>query len=316
MEPAGSGQGNDLEAHASGMRSPGLGPGGWDRTASTSLTNGLDRHGIIGAVASPLPAQIVLDQSIGNERTVQFLLLSPDSALLKVAEYYVQSLGHNVLTARRLNDAQRAMSRVHIDVVCLDSILPEEELDGFWRWVGRDGVQEMPSVIFLAPPSANMVPAGLPPFYRKGHHGLVEKPLDGAALGREISRLLASRPRQASESEVVRLGALALDCATRRLLFETGGSLTVTPTECRLLRCLMERPGEFISPEVLLRDVWGYPPDTGGAEVVRAHVSNLRRKLRSIGEDPQLLRTIPYQGYAIIVRDGVQDAARTVETSP
>ena len=227
----------------------------------------------------------------------------------------MQSLGHNVLTARRLNDAQRAMSRVHIDVVCLDSVLPEDELDGFWRWVGRDGVQEMPSVIFLAPPSASVVPAGLPPFYRKGHHGLVEKPLDGAALGREISRLLAARPRQAAESNVVRLGALALDCATRRLLFETGGSLTVTPTECRLLRCLMERPGEFIPPEVLLQDVWGYPPDTGGAEVVRAHVSNLRRKLRSIGEDPQLLRTIPYQGYAIIARDGLQASVRAVETS-
>ncbi len=227
----------------------------------------------------------------------------------------MQSLGHNVLTARRLNDAQRTMSRVHIDVVCLDSVLPDDELDGFWRWLGRDGVQDMPSVIFLAPPSASMVSAGLPPFYRKGDHGLVEKPLDGSALGREISRLLSSRPRQVAESEVMRLGTLALDCATRRLLFETGGSLTVTPTECRLLRCLMEQPGEFVSPEVLLQDVWGYPPDTGGAEVVRAHVSNLRRKLRSMGEDPQLLRTIPYQGYAIIVKDAAQAAAMTVDTS-
>ena len=63
----------------------------------------------------------------------------------------------------------------------------------------------------------------------------------------------------------------------------------------------MEQPGTYVSAEALLQQVWGFPAGTGGAEIVRAHVSNLRRKLRSHGEDPQLLRTIPYQGYAFVV---------------
>ena len=67
--------------------------------------------------------------------------------------------------------------------------------------------------------------------------------------------------------------------------------------EFKLLRCLMQRAGEFISAEELLEQVWGYAAGTGGPEIVRAHVSNVRRKLRDAGEDPLLLRTLPYKGY-------------------
>ena len=247
------------------------------------------------------------------EYAAQILLLSPDATLLQAAEQSLSSLGHHVLLATSLGQAQRKLMRVHADVICLDSVLPEDELDEFSRWLRRDGGdvnQPPPSVIFLAPPSARMVPSTLPAFYRRSDHSVVQKPLDADELVREVTRLLAARPRRETEAELLRVGPIALDGASRRLLFAAGGALAVTPTEHRLLRCLMERPGEFVSPEQLLQEVWGYPPDTGGAEVVRAHVSNLRRKLRSMGEDPQLLRTIPYQGYAIVA----EEAERAVES--
>ncbi|MCH8065423.1 MAG: response regulator transcription factor [Chloroflexi bacterium] len=244
------------------------------------------------------------------EYAAQILLLSPDATLLQAAQQSLSSLGHHVLLARSLSQAQRTLTRVRADVICLDSVLPEDELDEFSRWLRRDGDQPSPSVIFLAPPSARMVPSTLPAFYRRGDYSVVQKPLESDELVREVTRLLAARPRGETEATLLRVGPIALDGAARRLLFAAGGALAVTPTEYRLLRCLMERPGEFVSPEQLLTEVWGYPPDTGGAEIVRAHVSNLRRKLRLMGEDPQLLRTIPYQGYAIVA----EEAERTVES--
>ena len=253
---------------------------------------------------------------IGVEYAAQILLLSPDATLLQAAQQRLSSLGHHVLLARSLSQAQRTLTRVRADVICLDSVLPEDDLDKFSRWLRRagnessDGDQLRPSVIFLAPPSARMVPSTLPAFYRRDDYSVVQKPLESDELVREVTRLLAARPRGEAETALLRVGPIALDGAARRLLFAAGGALAVTPTEYRLLRCLMERPGEFVAPEQLLTKVWGYPPDTGGAEIVRDHVSNLRRKLRLMGEDPQLLRTIPYQGYAIVV----EEAERTVES--
>jgi two-component system alkaline phosphatase synthesis response regulator PhoP/two-component system response regulator RpaA len=94
-------------------------------------------------------------------------------------------------------------------------------------------------------------------------------------------------------------GHVLLDCEHSRLLFADGRSLPLTRTELALVVCLFEHDGAFVSVDELLQIVWGYSLDMGGPEVVRSHVSNVRRKLRSIGEDPQLLRTQPYRGYAI-----------------
>lgn len=77
--------------------------------------------------------------------------------------------------------------------------------------------------------------------------------------------------------------------------------MALTPIECRLVWCLMERSGEYVSTADLLRIVWGYPPD-GGSELVRAHVSNVRRKLRLVGQEG-LLRTAPYHGYGFALED-------------
>ena len=228
----------------------------------------------------------------------QLLVVSPDSTVLQAAQRCALSLGHDPFLARSLAQAQRTLTRIRVDLICLDSVLPQDETERFWRALRADHNRATPPVILLAPPSAQVVSAGLPSFFERRRDGLVSKPLDIQELAREVVRLLAAQPARGKRAELVRVGAVVLDGATQRLLFGSGGALALTPTEFRLLRSLMQQPGEFVSPEELLQQVWGYPPGTGGPEVVRAHVSNLRRKLRGMGEDPQLLRTLPFQGYA------------------
>jgi len=230
--------------------------------------------------------------------SVQLLVVSPDAPLGQVIHDYATSLGHGVFLAAGLAEARRVITRVRVDLICLDSLLPPADVERFCSVVvSPDGAR--PFVVFIAPSSMKLVPSALPACFRPDRYGVVTKPLDIDELEREMARLLAAdRPREAA---LLHAGSIALDGSTRQLLFASGGALTLTPTEYRLLRYLMERPGEFVSPDELLEKAWGYPKDTGGAEVVRAHISNVRRKLRSAGQDPQLLRNIPYQGYAISV---------------
>jgi len=65
----------------------------------------------------------------------------------------------------------------------------------------------------------------------------------------------------------------------------------------------MERADTPISLDELLENVWGHLPGTGAAEVVRAHVSNLRRKMAVLGESARLLRTLPHRGYCLLRRE-------------
>lgn len=232
--------------------------------------------------------------------SAQLLVLSPDSTLRRAALRCVESMGHTALVASTVDEAQQIMSRVQIDLVCLDSLLLEDEAEQLRRWLDAGGTNAAPPLVLLAPRSTEVAPSTVPAFLRRQGVGRVGKPLERSELVAEITRLLAERPRADDRRGLLRLGALALDAATRQLLLETGGSVALTPIEYRLLRRLMEHPGEFVSAAELLEDVWGYPHGTGGPELVRAHVSNVRRKLRLLGEDPQLLRTLPQRGYALV----------------
>ena len=64
----------------------------------------------------------------------------------------------------------------------------------------------------------------------------------------------------------------------------------------------MEKPGLILSTEELLVRVWGFHPGTGGSEVLRAHVRNLRRKLRRLPGGTELLVTVPRIGYRLTVK--------------
>lgn len=230
----------------------------------------------------------------------QLLVVSPDHTVLRVVQQCALSLGHIPITARDLLQAKRVLSRSQVDLICLDSVLPARETERFWRWVSTATEERCPQLLILAPSSAKLAPASLPAFVQPPRAALVSKPLDGSALARELTRALAERGRRAPEAELLRAGPITLDTDAHQLYFVSGGAVSLTPTEFRLVRYLMGRPGEFIGTDELSEKVWGYAAGTGGADVVRSHINNLRRKLRAAGEDPQVLRNIPYRGYGLV----------------
>ena len=62
-----------------------------------------------------------------------------------------------------------------------------------------------------------------------------------------------------------------------------GRAVELTPTEFELLRALSLNAGRVSTYDALLRQVWG-ARDAGDADLVRAFIKKLRRKLR---DDPK-----------------------------
>ena len=62
--------------------------------------------------------------------------------------------------------------------------------------------------------------------------------------------------KTASHEEILRGGDLEVNVDARRVMCG-GEPLTLTPTELKLLVALMRRAGEAVSPEELVREVWG-----------------------------------------------------------
>ncbi|GAA2035331.1 response regulator transcription factor [Pseudokineococcus marinus] len=117
------------------------------------------------------------------------------------------------------------------------------------------------------------------------------------ALLRRVERareMAAGDAPAAGRDDVLRLGALVVDRAARRVARD-GREVHLTPTEFDLLVHLGEQPGRVLTREQLMASVWDWS-DASGTRAVDSQVKTLRRKL---GAD--VVRTVHGVGYALEV---------------
>ena len=95
----------------------------------------------------------------------------------------------------------------------------------------------------------------------------------------------------------LRAGDLVLD-EERWTVHRGGTPVDLSPTEFRLLACLMRHQGTVVPKTQLLHSVWGWDY-TGQSQVVETYVSYLRRKLGRLG--PPLIYTCRGAGYVLRV---------------
>jgi two-component system OmpR family response regulator len=93
----------------------------------------------------------------------------------------------------------------------------------------------------------------------------------------------------------LRSGDLVLD-EERWTVHRAGTPVDLSPTEFRLLACLLRHQGTVVSRAQLLHTVWGWDY-TGQPQVVETYVSYLRRKLGRLG--PPLIYTCRGAGYVL-----------------
>jgi two-component system phosphate regulon response regulator PhoB len=119
-----------------------------------------------------------------------------------------------------------------------------------------------------------------------------------AILRRVRQRSDPRGPAQAGlDSSLLEVGPLRLDRRQCRVSLD-GQDVNLTPREFRLLECFMLHPGQALSREQLIEQVWG--PDYGGdSKSVDVHVLWLRRKLDVAAAKPKLFITVRGVGYRL-----------------
>ena len=91
------------------------------------------------------------------------------------------------------------------------------------------------------------------------------------------------------------VGEIVLDPA-RHLVKKAGSEVSLTPTEFRALKLLMQQPGIPISHSILLAAVWGQESEAH-LKHLRVVIGTLRKKLENDPSKPRYLTTTAYFGY-------------------
>lgn len=212
------------------------------------------------------------------------LVVEDDHGLRQILARGLREEHFDVLTASDGASALRTV-RDRVDAVVLDIGLPDSD--------GRDVCQAMrasgidaPVVFLTAHDNITDRLAG----FSAGGDDYLAKPFHLSELAARVRAAL----RRAGREPSVEVEELRLD-PVRHVLEVKGAPVTLTPTEFRLLACLMASPGTVVRRRVLLRAAW---PE--GAQVsdntLDQYLARLRRKLRE-ADSPRGIGTVRGVGY-------------------
>jgi two-component system KDP operon response regulator KdpE len=220
----------------------------------------------------------------------ELLLIDDDESLTELLGPYFSNQGFTVRVSNDGKDGLRELFTRTPDLVILDVTMPQR--DG-WETLERiREVSDLPVIMLTARDDEHDILRG----FSLGADDYVTKPFSFAQLAARVQAILTRTGHQLTDKENhIEHGGLRVDLRTRRL-WRDNEQIALTPTEFKLLVTLMRRAGDVISPEDLVREVWG-PQYSGEVGHVRRYIWHLRQKIEPDPENPKYLHNERGFGY-------------------
>ena len=190
---------------------------------------------------------------------------------------------------------ERALSEEH-DLILLDVMMPK--LDGYalCRELRRKG-RKTPVLMLTAKGMVDDRVDGLD----AGADDYLVKPFAMRELLARVRALLRRAERGDAAPDQLVLGKTVIDFV-RQTALQEGRSIELSMREFAMLRLMASRPGEAISRETFLDEVWEYNawPTT---RTVDNFIASLRSQLEPEPESPRYILTARGAGYRLAVPD-------------
>ena len=225
------------------------------------------------------------------------LAVDDDPQIQKLIRENLQARGYSVRIAASGEDALDIFEAQEFDLLLLDLILPGISGIDICLWVRQRS--DVPIIVLSAREDEELKVKALD----SGADDYVTKPFGVRELLARIHALLrrtAELPApQPNASAPFQIGPATIDPRTFQM--KRGKALEeLTAKELKLLQFFAAHPGEVLSRDRLLNEVWGYNY-YGTTRTLDQVIVQLRKKLGDHGSEPRHLHTIHGVGYKLMM---------------
>jgi DNA-binding response OmpR family regulator len=224
------------------------------------------------------------------------LAIEDDPAILRGLSDNLSFEGYEVITAMDGETGYNLQRERKPDLIVLDLMLPRMSGFEFCRKLRGEGIQT-PILMLTARSEEPDRVLGLD----LGADDYVTKPFSVRELMARVRALLRrSQPREGADAlpDEVRFGGAEIDFRSYEARRD-GAPIEMTRKEFAILRFLAAHPGEVVTRDDLLNEVWGYE-SYPTSRTVDNHVAGLRAKLERDTSQPEHIKTVHGVGYKFV----------------
>lgn len=208
-------------------------------------------------------------------------------AMLKMA---LEKAGYQIREAENGEKALRVLREQKIDCVVMDVVMPV--MDGLEACRRLREFSRVPVLLLSARDAEEDLVEGL----NAGAYDYMIKPFRPRELVARIQSHIKRAEMHVEPPRLLQYDDLSLDSMARQV-YVAGERVDVTVMGYNLLEYFMLHPGEVVSKDTLLREVWAYAEPVNGTNMVEAAIKRLRKELRDDSRSPRYIKTIWGLGY-------------------
>lgn len=221
----------------------------------------------------------------------KILIVEDDPEFLGLTQTWLQNAGYEVLTAE---DGAEGMRRVYSgrpNLVLLDANMPK--MDG-WEVCRR--IRDMSDIPVMMVTVNDQKDNRLRGF-SNGADDYITKPVDFPELIARVQAVLRRSGASAQEDihDTFDNGEIEIDWRSRQV-WVRGERVKLSPTEFKILACLIKNRGWIVTHEQLLEKAWG-SNYIGDKSFVKLYIRYLRQKIEADPHKPKCILTERGVGY-------------------
>jgi DNA-binding response OmpR family regulator len=222
------------------------------------------------------------------------LAIEDDPAILRGLADNLRFESYEVLTASDGQSGYTLIREKHPDLIILDLMLPKLSGYEICRKIRAEGIQTPILMLTARGEEADRV-LGLD----LGADDYVAKPFSIRELMARVRAILRRAKPDKEQPDELRFDDVVINFVSYEAR-KAGEPIEMTRKEFQILRLLASRPGEVVTRDELLNEVWGYEnyPTT---RTVDNHIAALRAKTEAQPSDPQRLKTVHGVGYKLVL---------------
>jgi two-component system, OmpR family, phosphate regulon response regulator PhoB len=228
--------------------------------------------------------------SANNITSPSVLIVEDEPAIRELLAVNLKHAGYLVFQASDTRMAKMQLDAALPDILLLDWMLPDQSGVDFAKKLRSSlRTRDIPIIMLTARAEETDKLTG----FESGADDYITKPFSPKELMARMKALLRRRS-PASVDDPIEFVGLRIEPDTRRILAH-GQTLSLSPTEFKLLHYLMKHPDKVVSRSKLLDNVWGnevYVEE----RTVDVHIRRLRIALEPTGHDLQI-ETVRGGGY-------------------